>query len=65
MRKFIISEEYLEQLCAALEINCQTVTRIIIDAKADEPIYAYVEILGTEDILKFSPTTVTKATIGE
>lgn len=58
MAKLILADVWLKQLCEAQGINYKRTSRIIIDAKAGEPIYMYVSQFGDSDLLTLAPPEV-------
>jgi hypothetical protein len=48
----ILGRDFLTVVCQALDINPNTIRRIIIDAKYDNVIIVYAEMLGTKELLK-------------
>ncbi len=63
MSPFIIADKYMEQIAVALGIPYEKTRRIIIDARAGHAVLVYVEMLGTDDLLKFTPVKISDAEI--
>ena len=58
MATFIVANNYLDEICEAIGIPANRTTRIIIDAKAGEPVRLYASLIGTEELVKLSPPEV-------
>ena len=58
MGAFIIANRYLDEVCEAIGLLPEHTTRIIIDAKAGEPVRLYASLIGTEELVKLSPPEV-------
>lgn len=65
MPKLIIADSWIEKVCESQGINWQRTSRIIIDAKAGEPVYMYVTQFGDDGLLDLSPPQVLPAEVTE
>ena len=52
--RIISSSEFLEKLCTALNVDFNTVRRIVLDIRYDDVPVAYIEQLGTEKLLEIN-----------
>ena len=55
MRKIILADPWLKQLCESQGMNYDRVSRIIIDAQAGSPVLMYVIQFGDEGLLDVAP----------
>jgi hypothetical protein len=63
--RFVIADRWLEQVCASQGIPWDRTQRVIIDAKAGEPVFMYVRLLGDEGLLELDPPEVVEPTVRE
>jgi hypothetical protein len=58
MSPFIVSDRWLEQLCRSQGIRYEHVSRVIVDARAGEPVLMYVTQFGDEKLLELTPPEI-------
>jgi hypothetical protein len=63
--KIIISDEWIKQIALSQGINYDRIRRVIIDAKAAEPVVMYLEQYGDDGILALQPPQVVPAEVTE
>jgi hypothetical protein len=63
--KIIISDEWIKQIALSQGINYDRIRRVIIDAKAAEPVVMYLEQYGDDSILALQPPQVVPAEVTE
>lgn len=61
--KIIEASQFVDYISSSLSLNPNEVRRLVIDALAGEPIKIYVEMFGTERMLKVSPPDFSRASI--
>ena len=51
------------ELCAALGVQQERVSKVVIELSVDNPVQVYVEMYGTTEIVHVLPTLVTGAQV--